>query len=61
MMSDVRSDLTEYMYDPFTIQGLELSIPKEDESTERLISRAGLSASSFKINMSRENFDQYIS
>jgi len=32
-MSDVRSDLTEYMYDPFTIQGLELSIPKEDEST----------------------------
>jgi len=59
-MSDVGSHLTKYMYDPFTIQGLELSIPKEDQSTEQVINRSGLSASSSKINMSRENFDRYI-
>jgi hypothetical protein len=36
-MSGVRSHLTEYMYDPFTIHGLELSIT-EERMTPRLSS-----------------------
>ncbi|MFS0904785.1 hypothetical protein AB3N02_17210 [Priestia aryabhattai] len=59
-MAGVRSDLTAYMYHPFTIQGLELSIPKEDEGNQSLINRSGLSTSTFRTNMNREYFERHI-
>jgi hypothetical protein len=48
------------MYDPFTIQGLEMNIPKEGEGSQPLINRSGLSTSTFKTNMNREHFERYI-
>jgi hypothetical protein len=48
------------MYDPFTIQGLEMNIPKEGEGSQPLINRSGLSTSTFKTNMNRKHFERYI-
>jgi hypothetical protein len=59
-MSHTETERTTYMYDPFTIQGLEMNIPKEDEDSQPLINRSGLSTSTFKTNMNREHFERYI-
>ncbi|MFP7732392.1 hypothetical protein ACLHDF_03020 [Priestia aryabhattai] len=59
-MLHTKNEQTTYMYDPFTIQGLEMTISKEDEDTESLINRSGLSTSTFKTNMNREHFERYI-
>jgi hypothetical protein len=48
------------MYDPFTIQGLEMNISKEGEGSQPLINRSGLSISTFKTNMNRKHFERYI-
>jgi hypothetical protein len=48
------------MYDPFTIQGLEMNISKEGEGSQPLINRSGLSISTFKTNMNRKYFERYI-
>ncbi len=60
LMSHTETERTTYMYDPFTIQGLEMNIPKEDEGSQPLITRSGVSTSTFKTNMNREHFERYI-
>ncbi|MFF2440406.1 hypothetical protein [Priestia megaterium] len=59
-MSHTETERTTYMYDPFTIQGLEMNIPKEGEGSQPLINRSGLSTSAFKTNMNRKHFERYI-
>ncbi|MCM3769030.1 MULTISPECIES: hypothetical protein [Priestia] len=59
-MSHTKIERTTYMYDPLTIQGLEMNIPKEGEGNQSLINRSGLSTSTFKTNMNREHFERYI-